>query len=472
MRTGIGPRHTSTLPPAAAPAAAPAHRHARRGSAAMTAMLFLVLIGTLAIGFYSQVTLGSQTGRNDVQAWRARMAAESGMEFVRLHLSQVKVTHNPDDSVMFNELFADLDYALAGTINMGANTITMEADGIHIPGGENYMDVDSDGSQFRAVVSQIGQNIRVKVIGRYGVMTAIGRGLQMDYQRNEMPSPIFEYGIATKSRVLMDSNAQLLGLPTLDAGSLLIQSMLNPVLQMPSNSVISGSVSLTSASGSVSKSSTATITGGIIKPVKAPEFPVIDTTPFKPYAVNVVAGSSYSSKTMTNIYIKAGSNTKFADCNLDGVIYVETPNKLIFDGSTKIRGAIVVQNDPTGDISTNTMEFVSNTTMQGMDALPATADFPPEMRAMTGAMILAPRFYLRLDSNFGAVGGHIVADKIRFDSNAIGTIAGSIINLQNSFVELMGNTIITIKRPATDDSSGLRFSSNYQAIPDTYAEVQ
>ena len=65
-------------------------------------------------------------------------------------------------------------------------------------------------------------------------------------------------------------------------------------------------------------------------------------------AVNQTLGTSF-----TNIRIKAGANPKFnANTVIRGVVYVETPNQITFNGGATIQGVIVVQNNPTGDITT------------------------------------------------------------------------------------------------------------------------
>ena len=92
---------------------------------------------------------------------------------------------------------------------------------------------------------------------------------------------------------------------------------------------------------------------------------------------------------MKNIRIKANTNPEFSgNIRIDGVIYIETPNKVTFGSNTKIRGVIAVENNPVGDPSTNLIEFRSNTTIEGLDTLPATPHFPQELRDMAGAIIL------------------------------------------------------------------------------------
>ena len=94
---------------------------------------------------------------------------------------------------------------------------------------------------------------------------------------------------------------------------------------------------------------------------------------------------------------------------LNGAIYIETPNRVVFDSNTEIRGVIVGQNNPTGTLLTNSIELRSNVKIFSVSTLPATSDFPTELREMTGSAILIPGFSLLFNSNTGSIGGCIVA---------------------------------------------------------------
>ena len=86
------------------PAKGPRKIRARRGIAAMLAMLFLVLISTLAVGFYGATTSSVQVVNNELRAGEALMAAESGMEFIRYHLKNVSVPYGTTQANLFAKL--------------------------------------------------------------------------------------------------------------------------------------------------------------------------------------------------------------------------------------------------------------------------------------------------------------------------------------------------------------------------------
>lgn len=182
-------------------------------------------------------------------------------------------------------------------------------------------------------------------------------------------------------------------------------------------------------------------------------------------------------KNFKNLYIKANTNPKFtANTNIDGVVYIEWPNKVEFGGGTTIRGAIVVATDGNNNIGLdpeeNYISFQGNVSVSSMSTLPATAEFPPALRNLNGAFLLAPGFGASFSGNFGTIGGSIITSKLDFNGNAGGTIQGTVINLNNTPFTMSGNSDIIIKSNGTGQyPSGVYFGSRYDPLPDSYVEV-
>jgi hypothetical protein len=142
-----------------------------------------------------------------------------------------------------------------------------------------------------------------------------------------------------------------------------------------------------------------------------------------------------------------------------------------FDSNVVVRGAVVVQNNPPGTTAANIIRFDSNVKLYGIDALPATADFPAALRALKGSQILAPNFTVHCNSNFDAAGGSIVGGKVYLDSNAAGTIAGNVISLDNSTVEFYSNARVSIRPLPTLTPAGMLFTYSLSPLRGTYREV-
>jgi hypothetical protein len=470
-------------------------QHVRRGVTSMLAMLYMVLFATLAVGFIAMVDTTAQVSHNDKRASTRLLAAESGMQYMRLHLWRLNLPASLTGQALFDAVYAQLAASLLSCEKVGDSLIRIP------PGEDTFIDGGAAG-QFRILIQKDGDRLIVRSYGKEGSSVPSSRGIEMRYAVATRASAIFDFGVASKSPITLDSNAKIRGANDNRLGSVLSTTLRTSVpVIMYGNAQVTGDVSLTNPAGQVEMASNSTIAGykrndpelaaHVHSDVPEPEFPTIDTSMYRPFAGNPLYGGivveppppggerKFSSGIVRNPYIKANPDPNswvVFDSNMavEGVIYIETPNRVRFDSNVQVRGAIVVANDPTGDTSRNSLEFRSNVTLHAMETLPTnTSYYPPEMRALTGAIILAPSFNVLFNSNFGAVGGSVIASRMEFDSNARGTIEGSVINLEDTNVHFDSNAEITIEaRGTTQYPSGVKFGSRFVPLADTYLEVE
>src|SRR5439155_12744153 len=87
----------------------PARRNAaRRGFASALAMLFLMLFAVMAIGFYAATTMSAQIAANERRGAASQMATESGMNFLRYELGQVRIAGMTDDAQVLQQVYSQL----------------------------------------------------------------------------------------------------------------------------------------------------------------------------------------------------------------------------------------------------------------------------------------------------------------------------------------------------------------------------
>src|SRR5262247_2234379 len=98
-------------------------RRRRRGVTSMIAMLYLVLISTLAVGFYGMTTISAQVSKNDDAGARAYMAAQSGMDFMRRQMSKVHIPPNTPPESAIDAYYPNLQALLNSSANLGKQTI-------------------------------------------------------------------------------------------------------------------------------------------------------------------------------------------------------------------------------------------------------------------------------------------------------------------------------------------------------------
>lgn len=479
----------------------------RRGTTVVLAMLFLTLFGVLAVGFYAQVTTSVQIAGNEQRTSQSLLACESGMQFVKYHLATLALPANTPPSQLFDKVYEKLSLKLNNYPNMpsGARTIDLTESGtlIRIPGGtNNWIAADAAGTFFRAEVRklQAGEKIEVRVFGRFrdGASSTepLSRGLKLEYANFPNPAAIFNYGVASESKIAMNGNVTIRGTPGNEhMGSVLSAHTATSVpLTMTGGPQISGNVSFVNPDATPSISSQSTIAG--LKPgqpgfdqvvhygVPRPEFPIVDTIAFEQYVptagssgASVITSSNPTGTFFKNIRIKANSNPTFNNNTLiQGVVLIEQPNNVKFNGGVVIQGVIVTTTDGNNNANTNlaanTVEFKGGATFMGVGTLPNSTDFPAGLKSLTGSALLVPGFAATFGGNFNTIGGTIIASQIGFSGTAGGTIKGSVINLRDTAVTLSGTSDIIIESQGTSNHpAGVFFGSRYSPLPYTYQEL-
>jgi hypothetical protein len=456
----------------------------RRGVTSVLAMLYLVLFSTLAIGFYAAVTTAVQVSTNETHGKRAMLSAESGMDFMRYIMGNVDIPVGTDPANMWSVLCTQVKAQLDGTTNIGKKTLPA-------PSG-SQMDIptitlDSTGSSFTASLIQDGQKVILKVTGT-GPDPLVKRTVQMEFAQAQRASAIFDYGVASKSAISMSGNAKITGAAgALSRGSVLSDTTSSTPLSMTGSPSISGDFSYTNpaasnkyGNGSIAgySATSGSFADHVHGGVTAPEFPAVDTTAFAAFVKNplpaqiITTDPPSSRKSFQNIIIKAGANPHFAaNSDFKGVIYIETPNNVTFSGGATITGVIAVQNNPTGDSSTNSITFSGNVTHKGVETLdPATFG---GLTKLTGSFVLAPKFDVIMKGNSNQVGGTMVTGKLDISGSAGATVNGTVINLDDTGVNLTGTADIIIASTGTTNyPAGVVFGTHFAPLPDTYQEAQ
>src|SRR5688500_11966493 len=149
----------------------------RRGVAAVLAMMFLALFSTLALGFYASVNTSAQIAGNDQRSAGARLAAESGMQFMKYHLATLGIPAGTMREELFEETFNRLSVKLNGTDNMHGTVVAKSEDEsvILVPGPATaYIKATPTGQEFRCEIRREGdRGLCVKVIGRSNTLGTV-----------------------------------------------------------------------------------------------------------------------------------------------------------------------------------------------------------------------------------------------------------------------------------------------------------
>src|SRR5947207_8741729 len=181
----------------------------------------------------------------------------------------------------------------------GFSTIRVPAD------ATKFIKADDEGSEFQFTITNLGnRQVRVTSTGRnsYASATTGMRTVRLDFELQQKPSSIFQYGIATRGTVSTSGSTSLLGQPNPDKGSILSVNTTDPTPIKVGGKEVSGDISVVNpnanvvvSGGSVGRSTSSgdIQANHVHRGVDDPEFPTLDTSMFVPYATNkYVAGKS------------------------------------------------------------------------------------------------------------------------------------------------------------------------------------
>ena len=447
----------------------------------MLAMLYLVLISTMALGFFAATEMSAEVAHNDEHIARAFLAAESGMDFMRYQMQAITIPPTVTDLQLMDNVYSQLRTKLVGTGNLGSADVGYDGTTITIPantasGAPQYIPLDSAAgtSKFRALLKRDGNDVSVTVFGVCSNTSACTRGLQLHYRLQETASPVLKYGVATKGGLKL-SGGIVKGIPDGLGTVLSTDTTLASPIQMSGSANISGKVDLVnpaatvSGSGTIGGISNSAMWGSVVtKGVPAPAFPVVDPSKF----INYMAGketlitTNMSLASYSNIRIK-GNVSLSGGPTIKGVVLIEAPSQVTFSGGVNIEGVIVVVN-PTEGTSTNTITISGGGTLKGPENLPDTYG---DLKAMTGSAILAPNYNLVLTGGSASFGGAIVAKSVGLSGGSGGTSTGSVITMGTSLVTWSGGSGFTFNGQTNGVPAGLRFTGSFKPVPESYAEV-
>ena len=446
------------------------------------AMIFLVLIGLLALGFYSQVTTAGRLSKNDQNGARALAAAESGIKFMRFQLARVDI---PPGTATTGDLLAqlqdDLKAAMQSSGNLNGGTIALANNAITIPAEASGM-IAVDGQ------TQTGFSVRITGIGTNaaGVMCDItgysGSGstrgskhVLLTFKREAYQGLVLSNAVATRGRLTM-LRGTVGGVGGISPDS--IANVTSTFGGKPAVAVSGGAIG---GDVGVMDHGLASVTGGSVggtnnfdaiqkdhvKVVTPPAFPYIDTTVFEPFATNKV---NTNASMLKNVRVPAGTNPRFSgDVTIQGVMFVESPNIVDFRGGARMEGFIVFENK--GDSTVNRIEAHGSVTYGD---LPMGAQFDA-LRAISGIAVMAPTAAL-------SIGGNVTA---QWRGNVI---LGSFDNTGSADVRIDKGSLITMDQTSTSltfngksvrfsetgmnnqPSVGIRYGARFLPQDGTYAE--
>jgi len=463
----------------------------RRGFATVMALLIVVAVVAVAVSLVVGTTGQVRQADNLATAQEARLVAESGLSYLIYRLAGTQVQGGLDGRALTLAVATELRRKLDGTPNLQPGggriihdpNLPTDPNDTHDPNEIIIPSILLSGTKSFSASLKLQEptgdpngpgsfTFRLAVTGRSRLMArTVGVDFDVATDTGGQTSPgaggVFGFpgGIVSNGPITLVGNSRLRAVNDANEASILSATMSTGTpLTLNGNCTIDGDGYMSNPDGQASLSGNYSIGGAtrwsgdidehIHAGVPAPELPRIDTSIFRPLAVNTVSGGSSGNKTFDNIYVPPNVNPTFAgNSKIRGVIYIAQPNNVTFAGNCDVKGVIVTEDAGDGGYLSNSVKFTGNFKVAGIDLLPDEPQFAA-LKAMPGSFILAPGFTMEFTGNFGTVAGYIAANKLKFTGNVSGTIYGGILNYGDTELKLTGNSNLRFDRQGYLDRVG------------------
>ena len=451
-------------------------RRGRGGAAVVAALVLLVVLVGMAAALASVAGGNVRMSKNSDDIRRALLAAESGLSFGSRTVRRVQLHPSTPPDQLMARLAEGLASDSSLTGNLGGQAIVANGSTVVIPR------IVTDDGAFELSIT-LGPGGMPRLCSR-GLAGGASRTVAVDLVvLTDLPISAFDFGIAARGPISLGGSAQIRGQNLLTEASLISTTEQAVAVSVAGSSVIDGDISSVGANTSVVITGHPTVAGSqdpseiadhIHFGVDTPVFPIVDTSIFKPLATTVVdrnTDTSVKGLVLNNVIIKAGTNPTFAsDVQLNGVVYIESPNIVSFSSKVTLRGVMATQdnNDPLTSCKIN---FQGQVQAYAVETLPDLPQYQA-VKQLTGTFVVAPGFDVNFAGQFSTINGTIAADKLTFAGQAAGTVQGSVIGLADEAVHIDGTVNIFIDRSGDDPGdAGFIMPMMFDMDMSTYREI-
>lgn len=459
-------------------------RRRRGGVALLVALCLMVLCEVLAVTLVTVSQMDMLKSENHDRGLNARLAAESGVEMMLLYMRSIRLPIGESIETSVASLRDALQTRLSELPSFAGQTVELTSSDLGVTLYVPQVTMDN-GQWFEVWIAPASEtHLRMKVAGWVG---DICRAVTVDLDLEAKLPQVFEYGLASRGQVLIGGSTRILYVnePS-EANVFSATTTYADAVQISGSAVeVAGDLYLADSFEHVSITGSPTIGGTnvlseieehIHSDIDPPDFPELDTAPLIALATNTLdptVKTSESGQTYSNIRIPAGTNPNFgADTTLNGVIYVEAPNTVKFNGHATVN-AIIVTEESDEPIQTCEIEFAGTADANGVAGLPTDDPQFDAVREMTGTFILAPGFHVTFGGNFSTINGSVAADQLTFSGTAEGVIRGTVVGLDDLPMSLQGNVDIWVNKKDQDqDPAGFVKSLAPVVEPDSYREMK
>lgn len=437
------------------------HSNSKRvGTVLILSMIFIVIFSALAISMLTLSSTNAQLASNQHKVDYALASAESGLEVERYWLNRVLMPSTIPESSYLSTIVSLVQGDLTAN---GITNITLSGSGAFEPVVLN----SSNGQNFEGQLDIDVNTPNILQVQASGGSAPVSRTIGVNFDIDYYEWPIFNYGMATKGPINYTGNpTTLVANENWEADIYIESSSSATAIDIDGNVNFDGNITIGNPAANADFGGAVQIAGETgqtaidnhvtIGEDAYVEFPVPDTAHFETYATGQVIDSSTDpdffgdpnkigtgNATLTNAKIVAGTNpTFYNNVIIEGILFIESPNVVIFSSNVALMGIIVGDGDVTADPVTDSITFLGNF---ASNAYPPGAEFDA-IRQEEGTSILAPGFAGSFEGNFSTVEGVVALSGMNFSGNVAALIKGTLINYSDDPMVVEGNASMTFDR--------------------------
>ncbi|MFC1675973.1 pilus assembly PilX N-terminal domain-containing protein [Planctomycetota bacterium] len=437
-----------------------------RGVALILSMIFIAIFSALAVSMVSMSDTNAQLSGNHHEINNALSSAQSGIEIIRHYISNMNISSDvaSQDRLSFATSSLRTTFEENEITNITAN-YDSNSETLTIPS----VTLNSASSQsFSATVSYDGNDYDAIQIDITGNGYKFSRTIRVNYDFTTIGDSIFDYGVATKGALQMSGQTEINDVNLVDDVNLDISSNIyidanditGDAFSITNHASVGGDVSIANPYATFEIGSNSSVGGdtgedaeeNVHVGIDYVDFPTPDTEYFRPFATGPVIDSNTNLsdyETLDNATILPNTNPTFAsDIAIRGVLFIEQPNIVHFEGQSSVTGIIVAAGDVDNESTDNGIVFSGQVVCYDVTAL--DGEQFEDISQETGTFIVAPGFSLDFSGQAMTLSGVIAANGISFGGQAGGTIDGTIINYSSSPMIMSGQSNLTFDRSGAE----------------------
>lgn len=438
----------------------------RRGSAAVLAMIFLVVFAALSFAFYALVTTSTAVAANDQAAQRARAAAESGMEFGKYLVSRWSVQQRHAASTHLDR-FGQYVEDLWSSTEEDSSALRLPTMTAHASQQFNLtIQEDASATPLHFVVSSEGIDARSK----------LRRTISAHFAPRQVGDGMFGYDAWTNGGALFDS----VHIDTATEAGIGVGSQDAVAVNLIGSTVLDGDLAVTVSADQIQASSSAQAGGSTGEEAIQYATEIVDPplgSDFIPSDFKVFATGGKDGNVYTNYLVDPQHRSfKLAGGDaIEGILYVSAGVNVEINGDVRLRGIIVCEEG-----ASITIVASGN---GGLTSEPSTPGvMSDELRAAAaGWSILAPTADISIEGSASVnVTGSIVCNTFTATGSGgggggkdVAITNGSLVALSTSNPAInISNRDITFTRDGNYviPTTGIVYSWQYVMVPDSYLE--